>query len=91
MRRLQIMGDMLDSEVVTTRVEVVLKSENTKYAILSVLKMHFLFRQLHDYELEDVIDSMQSRYASNGDVIIQEGEPGDVFYVLEEGMITCVV
>lgn len=78
---------MLDSEVVNTRVDVVLKSESTKYAILSVLKRHFLFRQLHDYELEDVIDSMQSCDVNNGDVIIKEGDHGDVFYVLEEGQI----
>jgi hypothetical protein len=84
-RRQQILGDMMDSEVVTTRVDVVLKSENTKYAILSVLKRHFLFKQLHDYELEDVIDSMQSRYATGGEVIIRQGDSGDMFYVLEEG------
>ena len=38
-RRQQILGDVLDSEVVTTRVEVVPKSENTKYIILSILKV----------------------------------------------------
>jgi CRP-like cAMP-binding protein len=76
---------MMDSEVVTTRIDVVLKSENTKYTILSVLKRHFLFKQLHDYELEDVIDSMQSRYATAGEIIIRQGDSGDMFYVLEEG------
>jgi CRP-like cAMP-binding protein len=84
-RRQQIKGDALDSEVVTTRVEVVLKSENTKYTILSILKRHFLFSQLQNYELEDLIDSMQDRYASPGEVIIKEGDPGDVFVLLEEG------
>jgi hypothetical protein len=84
-RRQQILGDMMDSEVVTTRIDVVLKSENTKYTILSVLKRHFLFKQLHDYELEDVIDSMQSRYATAGEIIIRQGDSGDMFYVLEEG------
>ena len=38
-RRQQILGDMPDSEVVTTRIDVVPKSENTKYIILSVLKV----------------------------------------------------
>ena len=41
-RRQQILGDVLDSEVVTTRVEVVPKSENTKYTILSILKVSFV-------------------------------------------------
>lgn len=85
-RRVQILGDMTEhSEVAPTRVDVVLKSENTEYAILSVLKGHFLFSQLHDYELKDVIDSMQDQYVSEGDVIIREGDPGDLFYILEEG------
>ena len=82
---MQILGDMTDGEVVTTKVDVILKSENTKYLILSVLKQHFLFRRLHDYELDDVIDSMQSRYATSGENIISQGDHGDVFYVLEEG------
>mmetsp|Transcript_19248 Transcript_19248/g.32206 ORF Transcript_19248/g.32206 Transcript_19248/m.32206 type:complete len:894 (+) Transcript_19248:43-2724(+) len=84
-RRQQILGEVLDSEAVTTRVDVVLKSENTKYNLLSVLKRHFLFSQLRDYELEDVIDVMQAMYVDEGEVIIQEGDPGDLFYILEEG------
>ena len=86
-RRQQILGEIVDSEVVTTRVDVVLKSENTKYTLLSVLKRHFLFSQLRDYELEDVIDVMQSQYASEDDLIIEQGDPGELFYILEEGMI----
>lgn len=38
-RRQQILGDMSDTEVVTTMIDVVPKSENTKYIILSVLKV----------------------------------------------------
>jgi hypothetical protein len=85
-RRQQILGDMLDSEVVTTRVELVIKTDNTKYCIMSVLKSHFLFSQLHDYELEDVIDSMQNYVAREGEVIIREGDTADKFYILEEGL-----
>lgn len=84
-RRQQILGEVLDSEVVTTRVDVVLKSDNTKYNLLSVLKRHFLFSQLRDYELEDVIDVMQALYVEEGSIIIQEGDPGELFYILEEG------
>jgi hypothetical protein len=84
-RRQQILGEVLDSEVVTTRVDVVLKSESTKLNLLGVLKRHFLFCQLRDYELEDVIDVMQAQYTEGGEVIIQEGDPGELFYILEEG------
>jgi hypothetical protein len=42
-RRQQILGDMSDAEVVTTMIDVVPKSENTKYIILSVLKVRRSF------------------------------------------------
>ncbi len=41
-RRQQILGDMTDAEIVTTMIDVVPKSENTKYVILSVLKVRFI-------------------------------------------------
>jgi CRP-like cAMP-binding protein len=40
---------------------------------------------LRDYELEDVIDVMQALYVEEGSIIIQEGDPGELFYILEEG------
>lgn len=86
-RREQIFGEANDSEVIATRVDVVLKSESSKYCILSVLKRHFLFSQLSAHEMEDVIDSMQSYFASEGEIIITEGEKGDVFYILERGSL----
>jgi CRP-like cAMP-binding protein len=88
-RRQQILGDTLDSEAAVTRVDVILKSENTKFILLTVLKRHFLFSQLRDYELEDVIDVMQAQYVNEGEVIIQQGDHGELFYILEEG--TCQI
>lgn len=89
-RRKQIRGEAVEAEAVITRVDVVMKSENTKLTLLSVLKRHFLFSQLRDYELEDVIDVMQSQDVSEGEVVIQQGEKhGELFYILEEG--TCEI
>ena len=87
-RREQILGDdSHTNEVVATRVEVVTKSDDTKFTLLSILKSHFLFSKLHDYELEDVIDSMVDQYAEEGDVIITEGDGGDKYYCVEEGTV----
>lgn len=41
---------------------------------------------MHDYELDDVIDAMQEAASPAGEVIIAEGEPGELFYILEEGV-----
>jgi len=82
-----IIGELTNSEVSNTRVDVVLKSEDTKYNLLLVLKRHFLFSQLRDNELEDVIDVMHALYVEQDMVIIREGEKGESFYILEEGMV----
>jgi len=50
---------------------------------------HFLFSTLSENELDDVVDAMQDCPAREGDVIIKEGDPGDCFYILEEG--TCEI
>lgn len=46
-RRKQILGDQLDTEVVTTRVEVVPKSDSTKYTILNILKVRLFTLALY--------------------------------------------
>ncbi len=81
----QITGETAEVETNATVVDVVPKSDSAKYTIMSVLKSHFLFSQMHDYELDDVIDAMQQLYSQENDVLITEGEVGDKFYVLEEG------
>ncbi len=91
-RRQQIFGDdSLGNEVVATRVEVVTKSEDTVFVLLSVLKQHFLFSKLHDYELEDVIDTMVDEYFEEGENIMTEGDAGDKFYVLEHGNVDILI
>lgn len=84
-RRKQILGDVLDYEIVTTRVDVQIKSDKTKYCLLRVLKAHFLFSQLSEHEMEDLIDSMQSYVAIEGDIVIRQGQPGESFFILESG------
>ena len=85
----QITGETAEIDTTVTVVDVIPKSDSTKYTIMSVLKSHFLFSQMHDYELDDVIDAMQQNYSQENDVLITEGEVGDKFYVLEEG--TCEI
>lgn len=91
-RRQQILGEAMDSEAAAIqRVDVVMKSESTKFALLTVLKRHFLFSQLRDYELDDVIDVMQAQEISEGDTIIKQGDAGELFYILEEGSCEIVI
>ena len=87
-KRQQILGDnSVGNEIVATRVETVYKSPDTEFFILSVLKSHFLFSRLQEYELQDVVDSMFDEYVETGEDIITEGESGDKFYIMEEGEV----
>jgi CRP-like cAMP-binding protein len=86
-RRQQILGEKMNEvELMSKSVDVVSKSEETRQKLQTELHRHFLFSQLRDYELEDVIDVMQAQYVSEGEVIIEQGAlDGDLFYILEEG------
>ena len=91
-KRQQILGDdSVGNEIVATRVETVYKSQDTEFLILSVLKSHFLFSRLQEYELQDVVDSMIDEYIEAGEDIIREGESGNKFYIMEEGEVDVFV
>ncbi len=63
-RRQQIQGDQLDTEVVTTRVEVVPKSENTKYTILNILKVRIFSKQSKLTMFRDIFCSANCKVMS---------------------------
>lgn len=47
----------------------------------------FLFQDLDDLEIEQVLERTHRRLVSAGDVIIQEGEPGDSMYIMVSGEV----
>lgn len=64
-RRQQVIGEAFEevSDLCATHVYVS-KSENTRYTLVNVLKSHFLFSQLRENEIDDVVDEMQVRIVS---------------------------
>ena len=70
---------------------VVPKSEASKALILSVLQGSFLFSQLAAGELDRVAGAMTSKAVSAGEVVIQQGDKGDYFYVVESGTFAITV
>eukprot|EP01036_Dinobryon_divergens_P032797 gene32797-42457_t len=70
---LELIQDFHDQDCeITVRRSIL--SETTRYNLMTILKSHFLFSQLRDFELDDVIDQMQQGDAN-----------GELFYILEEG------
>jgi cAMP-dependent protein kinase regulator len=49
---------------------------------------HFLFETLSEEDLVKIVDCMKQVIVLEGGIIIKEGDPGDLFYVLESGHVT---
>lgn len=70
--------------------KVISKSEDSRAHIQERLLGSFMFGALTEKDLNIVIDAMDEKNTSPGEVIITEGEPGDVLYIVESGELTCL-
>lgn len=55
---------------------------------LTVLRKVPLFAEMAQGELENIIDALKMQRFPEGSVIIQQGEPGNDFYIVYEGQVT---
>mmetsp|Transcript_23786 Transcript_23786/g.60055 ORF Transcript_23786/g.60055 Transcript_23786/m.60055 type:complete len:289 (-) Transcript_23786:1199-2065(-) len=62
------------------------KKQQTYEGFLENVK---ILADLTKYERFRVADALQSATYSEGDVVINEGEEGDIFYIIEEGTVVC--
>ena len=62
------------------------KSDQERDYLHKVVAQIFIFRSLESKQLERVLDAMFSRSVVNGDVIIEQGDDGDNFYIIESGV-----
>jgi len=51
---------------------------------------NFMFDTLNPVDTKAIIDAIMATSRKAGDVIIQQGDDGDNFYVVEEGLVTRV-
>ena len=68
---------------------VVPKSETAKAAIMEKVNKGFMFSGLDDKEKKIVVDAMDERQCFKGDVVIKEGDEGDVLYIIDSGTLSC--
>jgi len=68
---------------------VIPKTEEVKAQIRDKLNECFMFNALEDHEVTIVIDAMKVEEISSGTVIINQGDDGDVLYVIGEGQLDC--
>jgi cAMP-dependent protein kinase regulator len=48
-----------------------------------------MFMSLDDNDMQVVIDAMDQKVAKANEYIINEGEPGEVLYIVESGSLSC--
>ena len=66
-----------------------LKSPAQAEAIRQRMSANFMFESLNPKDKKAILEAVQSVKKSKGDIIIQEGDDGDNFYLVESGTLTC--
>lgn len=67
------------------------KSNEEREYLIKTLADIFIFRSLEQKQMDRVIDAMFGREVTCGDVIIEQGDDGDNFYVIESGVYDITV
>lgn len=85
-RRGGISSETMTEEEATNYVKkVVPKDYKTMEALAKAIAKNVLFSHLDENERSDIFDAMFPVAAHAGEVIIQQGDEGDNFYVIDQG------
>jgi len=68
---------------------IIKKTEAQKEKIKQRLSQAFMFAALEPKERDIVIDAMEERKVKTGEIVINQGENGDILYVVENGSLDC--
>lgn len=67
------------------------KSEEQLKRIKASISRNFLFRDLNEEQESGVLNAMQEVKVPAGHVVIRQGDDGNYFYIVEEGLIYCYI
>ena len=67
------------------------KPEAAKSFLRQAIGQHYLFEALGEEDINRIIDCMRPTFASADEVVIRQGELGDLFFCLETGGATAFV
>jgi len=71
------------------KARVIPKSDTAKAAIMEKINKAFMFSGLNEAEKVIVVDAMDEKACFKGDVVIKEGDEGDVLYIIDSGTLSC--
>ena len=75
------------STLEASELKVIEKSEEEKTRILDILKNNVFFSHLDPNQMETIQNAMFSVEKVDGDTIIQQGDDGDNFYIIDSGSV----
>lgn len=84
-RRTSIAAESIDLSKLRSSIKVVPKTEEESERILQILKQNVLFRHMDDEQLKTVQGAMTLVEKKENDTIIQQGDDGDYFYIIDNG------
>ncbi|XP_067128547.1 cAMP-dependent protein kinase regulatory subunit isoform X2 [Centruroides vittatus] len=91
-RRGAVSAETYSEEDATTYVKkVVPKDYKTMAALSKAIEKNVLFAHLDDNERSDIFDAMFPVIHNAGEVLIQQGDEGDNFYVIDQGEVEVFV
>lgn len=67
------------------------KPESAKAFLRQALSKHYLFEALSDEDMNRIVDCMRPHFTSLNELIIKQGDTGDLFYCLEAGTAVATV
>ncbi|KAK9763271.1 cAMP-dependent protein kinase type II-beta regulatory subunit [Basidiobolus ranarum] len=70
---------------------VIPKSNEAKMRIASATSSNLLFRNLEEDQKREIVDAMFERKVLAGEDVIKQGDEGDNFYVVDDGLFDIVV
>lgn len=71
------------------KAKIIPKKDDQKKRLQAVVGKSFIFNNLEDSDLHTVLDAVEEARFKAGEVVITEGEKGDVLYIVENGELDC--
>jgi cAMP-dependent protein kinase regulator len=67
------------------------KTEDQITRIKASIANNFIFRDLDEAQETGVLNAMQEKKVDKGEVVIRQGDVGEYFYVVEDGLLQCFI
>ncbi|XP_003387676.1 PREDICTED: cAMP-dependent protein kinase type I-alpha regulatory subunit-like [Amphimedon queenslandica] len=91
-RRMAVSGSVMTEEQATSYVKKVIpKDYKTTSALEKAIAKNILFSHLDENERSDIFDAMFMAKFDAGDTVINQGDEGDNFYVIDSGEVEIYV